>query len=298
MNSAPSFTQGYARNKAESAFPQLWDGLIGMWVPFLGPSSAILRDMNGYGNDGVLTSMDPATDWVVGGNPRLPGYALNFDDTEGEYVAIGDNDYLISGEPFSILWWEKVNANTDTFPGRFLLSISGIAQEFLVLRSTDPTYAALTFSRSLVVADLTHQMTNAPTIPASVGIWRQWCITGVDPASATHADFAGYVDAISYPIDNGNTFGSITGANRIGWDGSNNGANAQIGFSGIYNRILTHGEIALDLQYPGAALWLKRKSRRSGEEIVAAGRLMSSLVGAGGLAGRGGIAGPGGGLAA
>ena len=71
----PSWKQGFARNAAESKNPGLWKGLRGLWAPVLGPTGTTLRDVSGYGNHGVLTNMDPATDWVTNAN----GYALAFD---------------------------------------------------------------------------------------------------------------------------------------------------------------------------------------------------------------------------
>ena len=81
----PSYHQGYARNASESENPGSWLGLVGAWAPALGPTGSTLRDVSGNNNHGTLTDMDPATDWVISGNPRLPGWALDFD---------GSNDYI------------------------------------------------------------------------------------------------------------------------------------------------------------------------------------------------------------
>lgn len=70
----PNYVQGLARLRGDSAYPELWDGLIGLWAPFLGPTGEMLFDWSGYQNDGTLTNMDPATDWV--GSSR--GWALDF----------------------------------------------------------------------------------------------------------------------------------------------------------------------------------------------------------------------------
>ena len=70
----PSYTSGFARCAAESENPGLWKGLVGLWVPSLGPTGLTLRDWSGFGNHGTLINMDPATDWVAGEK----GWALNF----------------------------------------------------------------------------------------------------------------------------------------------------------------------------------------------------------------------------
>ena len=61
----PSCKSGFARNAAESEYPNLWDGLVGLWAPFLGPTGLTLFDWGGRKNHGMLTNMDPATDWVA-----------------------------------------------------------------------------------------------------------------------------------------------------------------------------------------------------------------------------------------
>jgi len=71
----PSYKSGFARSKSESAFPGLWDSLAGAWCPGLGVTGDTLFDQSGNRNDGTLTSMDVATDWV----PSPVGKALDFD---------------------------------------------------------------------------------------------------------------------------------------------------------------------------------------------------------------------------
>ena len=70
----PSWKQGFARSAAESEYPNLWKGLIGLWVPALGPTGLTLRDVSGWANNGTLTNMLPATAWMAG---RL-GYCLDY----------------------------------------------------------------------------------------------------------------------------------------------------------------------------------------------------------------------------
>lgn len=85
----PSYQNGYARSAGESVQPNLWRGLIGAWVPTLGPMGTTLRDVSGFGNHGTLTNMDPPNDWVIGGNPKVPGYVLDFDGGDDDAVDLG-----------------------------------------------------------------------------------------------------------------------------------------------------------------------------------------------------------------
>ena len=65
-------------------YASLRQGLVGCWVPSLGASGFRLIDRSGNNNHGVLTGMDPGTDWFPSGGKL----ALDFD---------GVNDYVISG---------------------------------------------------------------------------------------------------------------------------------------------------------------------------------------------------------
>ena len=80
----PSYQSGYARNASESENPNLWDGLVGAWMPSLGVTGETLRDVSGNGNHGTLTNMDAASDWVA----TSKGLALDFD---------GSNDFVDTG---------------------------------------------------------------------------------------------------------------------------------------------------------------------------------------------------------
>lgn len=84
-NEEPSYKAGYAKNADESENPHLWKGLVGAWMPSLGVTGDTLRDVSGNGNDGTLTNMDAASDWVA----TSKGWALDFDGS-GEHVNCGD----------------------------------------------------------------------------------------------------------------------------------------------------------------------------------------------------------------
>lgn len=66
------------------AFPQLWHGCVGAWCPGEGASGFLLRGATQRRNHGVLTNMDPGTDWIASGN-RL---CLDFDGAD-DYVQHG-----------------------------------------------------------------------------------------------------------------------------------------------------------------------------------------------------------------
>lgn len=80
----PSYAQGIARHRGQSAYSGWWNELVGFWVPSLGPTGATLFDLSGKHSHGSLTNMDPATDWVA--SPH--GWALDFDGSN-DYVGLG-----------------------------------------------------------------------------------------------------------------------------------------------------------------------------------------------------------------
>ncbi len=95
----PLWKQGFARSAADARYPGLRKGLVGLWAPLLGPSGITLFDVSGRKNDGTLTNMDPATDWILG-DPQSGGYALDFVHSD-QYVNCGTNT-ILQPDAFSI----------------------------------------------------------------------------------------------------------------------------------------------------------------------------------------------------
>jgi len=107
----PSYHQGYARSAGESLYPWTWNGLKGAWIPALGQSGTDIRDVSGYRNNGTLVLMDPLSDYVIGGNFRLPGFALDF-DASNDRIDIPDSDLWTGGSQATWSTWLKPDANT------------------------------------------------------------------------------------------------------------------------------------------------------------------------------------------
>lgn len=93
----PSYQHFATHDKSE--YPELWEGCVGAWAPCLGPSGDRLNDLSGRANWGTLTSMDPATDWVVDGGR----HTLDFDGSN-DFVSIQNRDYGFAGEVSFSLW--------------------------------------------------------------------------------------------------------------------------------------------------------------------------------------------------
>lgn len=83
------FENGIATNAQMSAFPSLWDGLVGFWDPSLGKQGDKLYDFSGYRRNAAITGVTPATDYING--PF--GYGLDLD---------GNGDYLVVTSPYQL----------------------------------------------------------------------------------------------------------------------------------------------------------------------------------------------------
>jgi len=78
--SGPRLTRAFARNAAESAYPNLWRGLVAAWAPPGAPRHATrLWDYSGTGNHGTLQN---GTSWTAGKN----GHALKFDGIDDDVI--------------------------------------------------------------------------------------------------------------------------------------------------------------------------------------------------------------------
>jgi len=104
----PNYATGYAKNASQSAHPNLWDGLVGAWMPSLGVTGETLRDVSGNGNHGTLTNMDAATDWVA----TSKGLALDFDGgTSSNHVSLGASDKIYENLTAATwVFWVKFNS--------------------------------------------------------------------------------------------------------------------------------------------------------------------------------------------
>lgn len=105
----PSYYADFARSAGEAEYPELWRSLVGCWSPALGVTGNKLFDHSGFGNHGTLTSMDSATDWLISGNPRFPGHALDFDGTN-DYINLPNSLINFVGDLTTVSAWVKIDA--------------------------------------------------------------------------------------------------------------------------------------------------------------------------------------------
>jgi len=86
------------------------NGLVGYWN-FNDGSGTTAEDKSGQGNNGTLTNMDPATDWVDG---KVGSGALDFDGSN-DYVDAGSSSSLrFHTGDFTVTGWIKSDSLTGT----------------------------------------------------------------------------------------------------------------------------------------------------------------------------------------
>jgi len=156
--------------------------------------------------------------------------------TTGPTTIYAPNDVAMS-----ISWWEKVKSGSGTYPSRFRLQ--GSLDSLGFIRSSDANFAS--FAKFNHTSGVALKWAAAPTLAASVDIWRHWVITMVKPNSGSSSDSQLYVDGINYTATT--SIGGNFGANdtsRIGWDGGDSPSNCLIDDVHIwYNKVLTQEEV-------------------------------------------------------
>ena len=100
----PSYATGFAQWPGMSEYPQLWEGLVGAWAPYLGMTGNKLLDLSGHGSSGIITG---AT-WVYGKS----GPILDFSGTSQYVVCTNSKAQNVDGKDFTIIVRFKIDAFT------------------------------------------------------------------------------------------------------------------------------------------------------------------------------------------
>lgn len=251
----PSFSTGYAKNASESANPNLWKGLVGAWMPSFGVTGNTLKDVSGNGNDGTLTNMDAASDWV--GTSK--GLALDFD---GSNQSVQVNSQLITNQSeFSVVCFVKSNGtqNTYTCPisqGHF--SFTGFAFQVGYPSTNDLRF---------VFGDSSNWRSASFSYAARTDkSWTMLCVTRTKNTIKTFRDGA-LVGSSSFNIVLG-SYDFRVGQDYYNTDSNHRTWNGKIGFVGGYNRALSPSEIKQLYANPAAPF--ERKQQTVGISTAAA----------------------------
>lgn len=113
----PNFGTGYARNKGEALYPNLWNNLWGYWSPSMGKQGSYLYDWTNHNGLGSFTTVNPPT-WV--NTPAYAGPAIQFpsgmaQDGTCKGVIIGQTDayFPTSNLGFTFACWFNTTLTTD-----------------------------------------------------------------------------------------------------------------------------------------------------------------------------------------
>jgi len=87
-------------------------------VPALGVTGNTVFDVSGLGNHASLSNMDPATDWIISTNPRMPGYALDFDGSNDSLEIPHHDRYNVAGGPLSVFGWMTTSDTNGELMGK------------------------------------------------------------------------------------------------------------------------------------------------------------------------------------
>lgn len=218
--------------------------LVGCWL-FNEGSGPTVYDISGYDNHGVLTNMDPATDWVAG----LHGWALEFDGNN-DHVNLGDLAYLSSVSAFTISFW----MNQDVIDVTDIIFIKAIDSSNRILIYTNADGKLYTH----VCNGAAQQGTFDYSTIISAGIWAHFvCV--FDGSGATAADrLKVYVDSSQQTLAfAGST--PVTTADLSGIDAtisrSTNAFDGKLADFSIYNRALSLEDTKSLCRDPYAAIW-------------------------------------------
>jgi len=108
----PSYQNGFAPRDGEPIYPGSRKGLVFNWHGPLGVTGTTAFDTSGYDNDGTLTNMDPAADWVMTAN----GWALDFGGKDsGNYIQLF-RKISMGAVPYTFSCWADID-NFDEYSG-------------------------------------------------------------------------------------------------------------------------------------------------------------------------------------
>ena len=121
----PSFAQGFAHSAVESAYPELWRGLVGAWAPMLGVTGNRLLDWSGFGRNGS----------VVGGVWAAGPAGVGVYCTGGNYCSTAPASLNIAAGDFTV----AILFRPRTWPGAYTALVDkghNDAREFALFTTT------------------------------------------------------------------------------------------------------------------------------------------------------------------
>jgi len=246
-----SFYTGFAHNEFESEYAQSRKGLIGAWAAVLGPTGTTLRDVSGFQRHGTLTNMNPAADWGVGNNPKIPGYVLT-QDAGDEVVNMGDVHGFSRTDPWSaIVVYKRTTAGNDGLLGKRKTSTG---YSWTTLSSGKTRLQLLASGSGGLQVDTTTAFSDNEWHHAAITLDGTFVNTGLrmyaDGLNETRVVVA---DDLAADI----TDAGHMGIGSLGGDRGSNGLRGSIAYVLLWNRVISFEEYLIDYQNHLAALILR-----------------------------------------
>jgi hypothetical protein len=265
----PSFQDGFAQSVDDSMAPEQWIQEAGVWNPGLGHQGSRLYDVSGYGREGTLTLMDPATDWVV----RGAGVELSFDGSD-DYVSAGT---ILSPANGSMMAWIRPLSQQDNQCVMGAIDASATdttARYVLIARVTDVSAAgdwgtllANDSTSQFVFSGQVYNDTNFP-----VGVLTQVAITYNGTSVVFYKDGL-VVNTVEQTVSGASTTLQPFSIGRLGaYDFPFHGEIAQVR---IYGRTLRADEVLAIYRDPLARYRLRPRSRARRDQTPAAYRQLA-----------------------
>jgi len=113
----PNVNQGFAKGPGESLYPNLWEGLVGLWLPGIrtgGVGTDSVIDFSANKNHGTPNGSMTTSDWVVSQLPNgQGGYSLDFDGAD-DFIDLGPSTYtFVDTQNFTVAGWFRLNVTAD-----------------------------------------------------------------------------------------------------------------------------------------------------------------------------------------
>ena len=231
----PSFAQGFAHSAVESAYPELWRGLVGAWAPMLGVTGNRLLDWSGFGRNGS----------VVGGVWAAGPAGVGVYCTGGNYCSTAPASLNIAAGDFTV----AILFRPRTWPGAYTALVDkghNDAREFALFTTTggDLNYYSI------------GGINNDCSIATSMTAGGLWMLTVTRRGSA--ASF--YVNGKAAGQLSSNGVAAAGDAMVLGYNSSGGGVHADADYycNYIWNRALSAAE-SLQLYADPYALFVPRR---------------------------------------
>ena len=220
----PSYATGFAQWPGMSEYPQLWEGLVAAYAPFLGMTGSQVFDLSGWKNHGDLQGTAPS--WSAG----KFGSAVLLPGTD-ECISLGNNVPGLSVSAGTVIVWFKSTGDTGDYQMMFTHRTVGTDDRIYLETRPDTGDFYIEFAESGVSI-------SSGVSTENDNLWHMGVVTW----NATQAD--GYLDGVHFGTDV-DTIPSVTGDVYFG---QNRGLSAPfaglISLAQIYNRTLAASEVA------------------------------------------------------